>query len=113
MLSIYFIDFYLSVFCLKDDFFDIVFDLQINKDTYDFEQGKYKNPTNKCIWKIVYIFFNGLILLSCIYVLIFMLIPLIYYRIGQCSKKNTRISEFKDTMDNNTSILKERFTTDP
>jgi uncharacterized membrane protein len=97
------------MFCLNDNFFDIVFNLKINIRTYDFEKNKYKNTTKKNIWKYSFIILNGFILLSCFYALIFIIIPIIYFRIGQCSKKNPRLSEIKYE-NNHISILKERFT---
>ena len=99
------------MFCLNDNFFDIVFNLKINNRTYDFNENKYNNTTKKNICKYFFIVLNGFILLSCIYVLIFIIIPIIYFRITQCSKKNPRLSELKDG-NNHISILKERLTSD-
>ena len=49
---ILFLDFYLSAFCLNDFFFDIVFDIPINNETYNFTnisnfEGEYNSKTLK------------------------------------------------------------------
>ena len=98
------------MFCLNDNFFDIVFNLRINNRTYNFNEEKYKNTAKKIICKYSFIFLNGFILLSCFYVLIFILIPIIYFRIAQCSKKDPRLSQFNNENSNQISFLKERFT---
>ncbi len=108
-----FLDFYLSLFCLNDSFFDIVFNLKIDNSSYNFMKEEYNENWKKNIWKILFIFFNGFIILSCIYVFIFILIPIVYFRIGQCLNKETRVTEFKSRLgSNNLSLLKERFTSD-
>lgn len=100
-------------FNLKDEFFDIVFNIPINKDTYNFQENEYLAPLEKYIWKYVYIFGNGFVLLGCIYTLIFILFPIIYFRISQNSKKNPRISrEFPINNNSNAELLKERFTSE-
>ena len=95
---------------MKDGFFDIVFNVIIDNSTYNFEDNTYKKTFQKNFYKVAFIFGNGFILLCCIYVLIFILIPVICYRIGQCSSKKMRISEYKEKIDNTTqiSLLKER-----
>jgi len=62
----------------------------INFDTYDFSKGEYIDKTEKYIWKILFIGINGIILLGCVYTLIFILIPIIKFRIFQCSEKRKR-----------------------
>ena len=99
------------MFCLHDYFFDIVFDLVIDIYTYNKENGEYKNKLGKNIIQGLFIFVNGFIFLCCIYVFIFILLPVICFRIGKCSSKNTRITEFKERMGTTTvSLLKDRFT---
>ena len=97
---------------MKDAFYDIVFNLIINNETYNFEEDKYIgiNYTYQIIWKYTFIFFNGFIILCCLYVLIFIIIPIIYFRVSQCFKKNPRLSEIKS--DSSIDLLKERFTSD-
>ena len=97
---------------MKDAFYDIVFNLIINNETYNFIENKYKdiNYTYQIIWKYIFIFFNGFIILCCLYVLIFIIIPIIYFRVSQCFKKNPRLSEIKS--DSSIDLLKERFTSD-
>ncbi len=98
---------------MNDAFFDIVFNLKIDNSSYDFLKEEYKETWKKNTWKFFFIFFNGFIILFCTYVFIFILIPIVYYRIGQCIKKDTRVTEFKARLgSNNISILKERFTSD-
>jgi predicted membrane protein len=98
------------MFCLNDNFFDIVFNLKINNRTYDFRENKYLHTTKKNICQFSFIILNGFILLSCFYALIFIIIPIVYFRISQCSKKNPRFSDIKER--DHISILKERFTSD-
>ena len=81
----------------------------MNYESYDFENHKFKKTTKKNIWQFLYIFANGFILLSLIYTLIFIIIPIIYYRLYQCCKKDARISKIGS---NNISLLKERFTSE-
>lgn len=106
------------MFCLNDFFFDIVFDLMINNDTYDFTdcllcQGEYKDKTGKYIYKSLFIGVNGFILLGCIYVLIFILIPIIKFRILQCSRKrkSNRYTDINERL-GSISLLKERLNSD-
>lgn len=99
------------MFCLDDGFYDIVFNVVINNKTYDLPKHQYYKPTKKIIWEILFIGVNGFIILCCIYVLIFILIPVIRYRIGHFSSKNKRLTEFREEI-NNTQIsrLRERLT---
>ena len=59
--------------------------------------------------EIPFYFFNGFILLGLIYTLIFIVIPIVYFRIYQCFKKDPRVSRI---VSNNVSLLKERFTSE-
>ena len=99
------------MFYLDDGFYDIVFNVRMNNETYDLDNHKYKDPTEKIIWQILFIGVNGFIILCCIYVLIFILIPVIRYRIGHFSSKNKGLTEFREEIDNNQiSRLRERLT---
>ena len=85
----------------------------MNYNTYDFTNNEFYDNTAKYIWYILFIFANGFILLSCIYVLIFIIIPIIYFRIAQCSSKNSRISNITEKMgESKISLLNNRFTTE-
>ena len=111
---------YLAIGCLEDPFFDIVFDLMINDETYNYKnfpcssEGEYKDKTKKTLSNICFIFINGVILLGCIYVLIFILIPIIKYRIIQFSKrKKENINDFRERIgSSNAALLKERLTSE-
>ena len=103
------------MFCLKDFFYDIVFDTKINVDTYNFinntreYEGEYKNKAEKYAWKTFLIAINGFILLGCIYTLIFILIPIIKFRIVQYLRKRRRYSEISEKIGtSNISLMKER-----
>lgn len=103
----------MSIFCLKNEFFDIVFDVEINNSTYSNNEYIDGHLISKNFWKLFFIILNGFILLSFIYALIFIIIPAICFKLGKCSKKSTRISEFKGKIgENSISLLKERFTSD-
>ena len=99
---------------MNNKFFDIVFDIIINKDSYDFMNNEFKNgsKTEKCIWKVGFIGLNGIILLGCLYTLIFILIPIVKFRILMCSRKREqRYSVINDRIGNsNISLMKERLT---
>ena len=64
------------------------------------------------MWLIGFVFANAFILLFCFYGLVFIIIPIIYFRIGQFSKKNQRLSERIYDNSNKISLLDERFTND-
>ena len=97
---------------MKEEFYDIVFNLKINIDTYNYDKLEYKdnNKIEQILWKYSLIFFNAFIILCCLYTLIFILIPVIYFSVCVCFKKSPRLSEIKSqsTID----LLKERFTSD-
>ena len=111
---------------MNDNFFDIVFDIMINRDTYDCSQyepksnlcikGEYNkdNINKKLVWKYSFIIANGAILLGCIYTFIFILIPIIKFRILQCSRqRERRYSAITERIgSNNISLMKERLTSD-
>lgn len=94
---------------MKNEFFDIVFNLKIDKDTYNFVSEEYQDDfiIKKNICKYIFIILNGFIILCCIYALIFIIIPIIYFRISQCFKKNPRLSEMQS--ESKISFLNERF----
>lgn len=89
-----------------------MFNIEINIDTYDFDKKEFigNSKIYKNLWKFTFIFFNGFIILCCVYALIFILMPIIYFRIIQRCKKSPRYSEIKNG--SNISLLKERFTSD-
>ena len=97
---------------MKDEFYDIVFNLKINIETYDIAKGEYNdnNKTYQILWKYTFIFVNGFIILCFLYALIFIIIPVIYYRVCQSLKKSPRLSEI--TSQSHVDLLKERFTQD-
>ena len=103
------------MFCLNDNFFDIVFDLYINDETYNFKdpityEGEYHNKTEKYACKIFLIGITGFILLGCIYTLIFILFPIIKFRIAQYSRKRQhRYSEIGERLGSSKiSLMRER-----
>ena len=112
----YCLDLYLSIACLNNKFFDIVFDIIINVDSYDFINNEFKEGslTEKYLWKIAFIGLNGIILLGCLYTLIFILIPIVKFRILMCSRKREqKYSVINDRIgNNNISLMKERLTSD-
>ena len=114
-----FIAFYLSICCVNDFFFDVIFDIYINIETYDFTDignysGEYKNKFKKYICKIFLIGITGFILLGCFYTLIFILIPIIKFRILQCSRRREpRFSEISDRLEgSHVSLMQERLNSD-
>ena len=91
----------------------------INDETYEFDnfplsiEGKYKNEGKKYFAKYSFIIANGVILLGCIYVLLFILIPIIKYRIMQFAKQKRNNDDIRDRIEgSNAALLKERFTSE-
>ena len=98
----------------------------INKNTYDCSEydpktylcmkGEYNsdNINTKLFCKYAFIIANGAILLGCIYTFIFILIPIIKFRILQCSRqRERRYSVLSERIgSNNISLMKERLTSD-
>ena len=106
-LYILYLDLYLSICCCEPIFFDIVFDVEYSINDPD----RHKNERN--VWMVVFIILNALILLWCIYVLIFIIIPIIHFRIMQCSRKEPRVSQINDGLESKTiSLIKDRFTSE-
>jgi hypothetical protein len=104
---------------VNDFFFDVIFDISINVDTYNFTDpgnyiGEYKNKSGKYASKIFLIGITGFILLGCIYTLIFILIPIIKFRILQCSRRReSRFSEISDRLEgSHVSLMQERLNSD-
>ena len=104
---------------MNDFFFDILFDLKIDIDSYDFTDrlnyiGEYKDKSLKYLCKVFLIGITGFILLGCIYTLIFILIPIIKFRILQFSRRReSRFSEITDRLGgSHASLMKERLNSD-
>lgn len=97
---------------MNDNFFDIVFDVIINKDSYDFINHEFKEKAERNLWRVGFIGINGIIFLGCLYTLIFILIPIINYRISLCCRKREqRYSEINDRIGtSHISLMKERLT---
>ena len=95
---------------MNDNFFDIVFDVIIDKESYDFEKNEFKEKAERNLWRVGFIGINGIIFLGCLYTLIFILIPIIKYRISQCCRKRERrYSEINDRIGkSHISLMKER-----
>ncbi len=104
---------------MNDFFYDVVFNLYINDETYDFSGegnylGKYKNQFGKYACQTFLIWLTGFILLGCIYTFIFILIPIIKFRILQCSRKREpRFTEISERLEgSHVSLMKERLNSD-
>lgn len=104
---------------MNDFFYDVVFDLYINKDTYNFTDevnyvGKYNDQSLKYACKTFLIIITGFILLGCIYTFIFILIPIIKFRILQCSRKREpRFTEIGERLEgSHVSLMQERLNSD-
>ena len=104
---------YLSIAGINDYFFDVVFGIEINKDTYDFKNKKYFDNLEKNIFYFVYIIFNIFILVCCCFSLIFIEIPII--RTKKKQKKRGRFTRFKEQIEKNEEQfdINERFTAEP
>jgi hypothetical protein len=101
---------------LNNKFFDIVFDVIINIDSYDFINDEFKESSKKekYLWKVGFIGLNAIILIGCLYTLIFILIPIVKFRILMCSRKREqRYNVINERIgNNNISLMTERLTTD-
>ena len=108
--------------CLNDFFYDIVFDIPINNETYNFSnlatfEGEYNSKTLKYFAEVCFIGINAFIFLGCLYVLIFILIPIIKFRISQCLNKGRSRSERYSQISENLrtgqiSLMKEKLVLD-
>ena len=109
----YNIDLYLTINGINNYFYDIVFDVEINKDTYDFNNEEFFDNFQKDLIYILYILFNVIILIGCIFVLIFIVFPIIKNK--KKPKKRGRFTRFKEKIENNEEQfdINERFTADP
>ena len=101
---------------MNNKFFDIVFDVIINIDSYDFINNEFKESSKKekILWKVGFIGLNAIILIGCLYTLIFILIPIVKFRILMCSRKREqRYNVINERIgNNNISLMTERLTTD-
>ncbi len=99
---------------INDYFYDIVFGIEINNNTYDFKNGKFIHNSKKYIYFIINFMINLLILFFCIFFLIFVEIPIIKNKkIPQ--NKSGRYTKFKEKIENNEEQfdINERFTAEP
>ena len=99
---------------VNDYYYDIIFGLEINNNTYDFKNEKYFHNSKKIIYFIINILFNLLILFFSLFCLIFIEIPLIR-NIKLPQKKSGRYTKFKEKIQNNEEQfdINERFTSEP
>ena len=105
------IDFYLVIWGANDIFFDIVFDLKMDYESYNFIDNEYIDKTPKVIWTCIFSFINASIFLCCIYTMIYIVVPSIYFRLWKVSKKNLRISELQERLlSRNITLIKDRNT---
>jgi len=79
--------------------------------TYNFSnlatfEGEYNSKTLKYFAEVCFIGINAFIFLGCLYVLIFILIPIIKFRISQCLNKGRSRSDKKASMQ---ALIKEWF----
>lgn len=78
-------------------------------NSYNFIDNEYIDKTPKIIWKCIFSCINVSIFLCCIYTLIFIVIPSIYFRLWKISKKNLRTSELQERLlSRNISLVKDR-----
>ena len=105
------IDFYLVIWGANDIFFDIVFDLKMDYESYNFIDNEYIDKTPKIIWTCIFSCINVSIFLCCIYTMIYIVAPSIYFRLWKVSKKNLRISELQERLlSRNITLIKDRNT---
>lgn len=80
-------------------------------ESYNFTNNEYLDKTPKIIWTLIFSCINVSIFLCCIYIMIYIVIPSIYFRLWKVSKKNLRVSEIKERFGSrNVSLLKDRTT---
>ena len=105
------IDFYLVIWGANDIFFDIVFDLKMDYESYNFIDNEYIDKTPKILWTFIFSCINVSIFLCCIYTMIYIVAPSIYFRLWKVSKKNLRISELQERLlSRNITLIKDRNT---
>lgn len=83
--------------------------MKIDNESYDFNKNEYIDETPKIILKCIFSFINVSILLCCIYSMIYIVVPTIYFRLWKVPKKNLRLSEIKERFGSkNISLIKDR-----
>ena len=80
-------------------------------ESYNFINNEYINKTPKIIWICIFSCINVTIFLCCIYTMIYIVAPSIYFRLWKVSKKNLRISELQERLlSRNITLIKDRNT---
>ena len=99
---------------INDFFYDIVFGLEINSKTYDFNNNRFVHNSKKNLYLFINILLNIVILLFLLFCLIFIEIP-IFRKKKSPQKQSGRYTKFKENIENNEEKfdINERFTTEP
>lgn len=103
----------MSISGINDYFFDIVFGLEINNNSYDYENNEFISNYKKEILYFINILINALLFIFCLFCLIFIEIPILINKKG--NKNNGRFTRFKERIENNGEKfdINERFTAEP
>ena len=98
---------------INDYYYDIVFDLELNNETYDFNNNKFILNKKKNLYFSINIIFHIFILIFLIFCLIFIEIPII--RNKKSPKNKGRLTKIKEKIETNEEQfdINERFTADP
>ena len=99
---------------INNYFYDIVFGLEINSKTYDFNNNTFVHNSKKNLYLFINILLNIIILLFLLFCLIFIEIPIIRYK-KPPQKISGRYTKFKEKIEKNEEQfdINERFTTEP
>ena len=98
---------------INDYFYDIVFGLEINSNTYNYNNKEFINNHDKNILYFFNILFNATFLIFSLFCLIFIEIPILMNK--KEPKKRGRFTRFKENFENNEEQfdINERFTAEP
>ena len=106
----------MAIIGVNNYFFDIVFNVDINKDTYDFDKEEYINPAMKNFYQIFFIFLNAILFICCLFVLVIYIIPVIKSRLCEKKVKAGRYTKLKEKLTDGSEEgfdINERFTSTP
>ena len=98
---------------INDYFYDIVFGLEINNNTYNYNNKEFINNLYKNIFYFINILFNIVFLFIFLFCLIFIEIPILMNK--KEPKKTGRFTRFKENIENNEEQIdnNEKFTAEP
>lgn len=97
-------------------FFDVVFNLDIDKNSYNFDKEEYLNSLPKKVFQTIFIFINAILFIFCFLALVIYIIPVIKSRLCNKKIKAGRYTKLKEKLTEGSEEefdINERFTPAP